>query len=215
MQRGDRVAELHERADRGGRGVEHGDAVALAELPETAAVGEGGRTFVHDERRARGERTVGDIAVAGDPADIGRAPEDIVVAQVEHPAGGDFRAEQVARARMLDAFRATRGTRGVEQEQRMLGVDPLRLAGGRLVGDGVVPPDIAAGDHRGRRARRGALDPRPVDPPQHEHGLDRRAAVRQRLVGGGLELHDLSAAPTAVGGDHAACAGVLDAVLQR
>ena len=29
----------------------------------------------------------------------------------------------------------------------MLGFDPLRLAGFRLAGDDVVPPDVAAGDH--------------------------------------------------------------------
>ena len=87
----------------------------------------------------------------------------------------------------------------------MLRIDPLRIAGRRLVGDRVVPPDIAARSHRDRRA--GTL--------QHEHGRDAHAALGERFVGGGLELDHLTATPATVGGDHAARAGVLDPVFQR
>ena len=140
-----------------------------------------------------------------DPADIRGTPEDIVVPQVEHPTGGDLGAEQVARARVLDALGATGGSGGVEQEQRVLRIDPLGIAGRRLVGDRIVPPDIAAGDHRNSRA----------GTPQHEHGRDARAALGERFVGSGLELDHLTTPPATVSGDHAARAGVLDPVFQR
>ena len=140
-----------------------------------------------------------------DPADISRAPEDIVGPQIEHPTGGDLGAEQIARARVLDALGAAGGPGGVEQEERVLRIDPLGIAGRRLVDDRIVPPDIAARGHRDGRA----------GTPQHEHGLDARAALGEGCVGSGLELDHLTATPAAVGGDHAARAGVLDPVFQR
>ncbi len=203
--RRDVVAELHQRADRRRRGVEDRHAVLLADLPEAAAIGEGRRAFVHHQRRAGSERAVADVAVAGDPADVGGAPEDVVVLDVEHPLGRQLGAQQVTRARVLDALGLAGGAGGIEQEQWMLRVDPFRIASRRLACDQVVPPDVAALDHR-------HLVPRAL---QHDHGLDGLAAHRQRLVGRGLELDLVPAAPAGVGGDQAARAGVLDAVLQR
>ena len=79
------VAPLHERADGGRRGVELGHAVALDDRPETVASGRVGRALVDDRRGAVGQRPVDDVAVAGDPADVGRAPVDVLVGvQVEH-----------------------------------------------------------------------------------------------------------------------------------
>src|SRR5690606_28583377 len=71
---GDLVAPLHERADRGGRGVEDAHAVLLHDLPEAALVRGVRGAFVHDLGGAVGERAVDDVGVAGDPADVGGAP---------------------------------------------------------------------------------------------------------------------------------------------
>ena len=79
------VAPLDERADRGRGRVEDGDLVLLDDLPEAAFVGIVRAPFVHQDRRAGRERAVDDVAVAGDPADVGGAPEDVVVAMVEDP----------------------------------------------------------------------------------------------------------------------------------
>ena len=96
------IAELHHRAYRGVRGVENRHAVRQADLPEARAVRICRRAYIHDDRRARGERPVGDIAVAGNPADISRAPEHVVRAQIEHPLHGELCAEQEPGARMLN-----------------------------------------------------------------------------------------------------------------
>ena len=78
------VAPLHERADRGRRGVEDRDAVPLDDRPEPVLVRVVRRALVHDARRAVRERAVDDVGVAGDPADVGRAPVDVGVGvQVE------------------------------------------------------------------------------------------------------------------------------------
>ena len=41
-------------------------------------------TLEHQGGRAIGQRTVDDVAVAGDPADIGRAPVDVAIVIIEH-----------------------------------------------------------------------------------------------------------------------------------
>src|SRR5581483_2127686 len=65
---------LHVRADRRRRRVEDGHAVALDDRPPAILVGIVGCALVHHGRRAVAERPVDDVAVAGDPADVGGAP---------------------------------------------------------------------------------------------------------------------------------------------
>ncbi len=48
-------------------------------LPEAVEVGEVGRALVHEDGGAVLEGAVDDVAVAGDPADVGGAPVDVVV----------------------------------------------------------------------------------------------------------------------------------------
>src|SRR5690606_16939988 len=66
-------AELDEGADgRGGR-VEDGDVVAGDHLPQPVRAGVDGVALVHHLRGAQGHGAVDDVAVAGHPADVGRA----------------------------------------------------------------------------------------------------------------------------------------------
>src|SRR5690242_5315089 len=90
---------------------------------------------------------------------------------------------------MLDAFGLAGRAGGVEKEQRVLGLDPLRLTIGRGVADEVVPPDVALGIHGHGLVRT----------PSYDDPLDARTAVGQSLVGGSLQLDDVSAAPAPVG----------------
>ena len=78
-----RVAPLNEGADGGGRGVKDGNFVGVDDLPEAVRFGPVGRAFVHHHGCAVLERAVDDVAVAGDPADVGRAPVDVLFAQIE------------------------------------------------------------------------------------------------------------------------------------
>src|SRR5207247_1281501 len=104
------AAGAHERADGRRRGVEHGDAVALYDLPEATPVGVIRRALVHHAGGAEGKRAVDDVAVSGDPADIGRAPVHVVVAQIEDVLAGDVRADQVAGRGVEHALRPPGGT---------------------------------------------------------------------------------------------------------
>src|SRR5690606_5113126 len=77
--RGDVLAPLHRRADRGGRGVEQGDLVLLDDLPPAALVREVRGALVDDLGGAVGHRAVDHVGVPGDPADVGRAPVHVAL----------------------------------------------------------------------------------------------------------------------------------------
>ena len=89
-------AKGHQAADGGGGGVELGDAVLGDDLPEATGVGIGGDAFEHQGGGAVGEGAVDDIAVAGDPADIGGAPEDVAVVVIEGDLMGQGGIDEVA-----------------------------------------------------------------------------------------------------------------------
>ena len=161
------VAPLHERADGGRRGVEDRHAEPLADLPEAILLRPVGRALVHHARRAVRERAVHEIRVARDPADVGGAPEDVVLLEVEHDARRRRRADEVARRRVDDPLRLARRARGVEDEEDVLGVHRLGLAPHAGGAHQAVPPVVAPFLHLGER-----LAARRAGPALHD---DRRA----------------------------------------
>jgi hypothetical protein len=199
------VAPLHERPDRGRGGVELGDAVALDDLPEAVLGRVVGHALVHHRGGPVGQRPVDDVAVPGDPADVGRAPVDVGVGlEVEHVAVGEGDLGEVAAGGVHDALGLAGGARGVEQVEQVLAVHRLARAVGLLAVHGLVPPQVAALIHLD--VVLAALD--------DQHVLD-RGGVGQRLVRVGLERRDLAAPVAAVGGDQHLRLGVVDAVAQR
>ena len=116
------LAPLHEGADRGRRGVEDRHAVALDELPPAVLARRVGRALVEHRRRAVGQRAVDDVAVAGDPADVGAAPVDVGFGmQVEDHPVGRRHLRQIAAGGVQDPLGLAGRPRRVEQEQRLLG----------------------------------------------------------------------------------------------
>ena len=75
----DLPAPLHAGADQCGRGVELGDFVLLHQLPESALMRGVRCALVDHLGRTVDQRTVDDVAVAGDPSDIGGAPVDVLL----------------------------------------------------------------------------------------------------------------------------------------
>ncbi len=98
--------------------------------------GEAGGALVDDLGDAVGQRAVDDVGVAGDPADVGGAPVHVGLGfDVEHVVVGVGDLGQVAAGGVHDALGLAGGARGVEQEQRMLGVERLRGVLGRRAVD--------------------------------------------------------------------------------
>src|SRR5688572_33355550 len=76
-------APLHECANRSWSCVEDCDTAARTDVPEAILCGRIGSALVHHAGSAVGERAIDEVGVAGHPADVGGAPEDVVVAEIE------------------------------------------------------------------------------------------------------------------------------------
>ncbi|MDQ1169977.1 hypothetical protein QE392_001781 [Microbacterium proteolyticum] len=200
------AADLHERPDGRRSGVEDGDAVLLDQLPPASGMRRVGGSLVQQLRRAVGERSVRHIRVAGDPADVGRAPVHIGLGvHVVDDAVGERRLREIAARGVQDALRFPRRPRGVKDEQRRLGREGPRLVLGGRLRDDVVPPHVPL------------IGPLDLVPPalDDDHMLDGlldagAVAIGEGLVDRGLEGGHLALAPPAVGGDHDLGAGVID-----
>ncbi len=81
------------RESRWGMCGENADTILLDDAPPAVELREIGSAFVHHAGRAGGEWSIDDVAVAGDPADIGRAPIGVFFLEIEDPfhGGGDVR----------------------------------------------------------------------------------------------------------------------------
>ena len=199
---------FHEGTNRGRCGVQHRHAVAFADVPEAVALGPVGRPFVHHHRGTVGERTVYDIRMARHPADIGGAPEDVVVAQVEDVLRRRRHLGEVATGGVHDPLRFPGRARRVQNEQQVLCFHPFGLAMRRLGVERAVPPVIAAVRHRAVRRIE-----RPATTMNHQATGDRRA-LGERVVHEALERQRLAAPISAVGGDATDRLGVVDPVAQ-
>ena len=147
------VARLHQRADRGRRGVEDIDLVLVDDLPEPRHRRIIRHAFEHQRGGAVGERAIDDVAVAGDPADVGGAPINVAVVIVEDVLMRHRRVDQIAGGGVQHALRLAGRARGVEDEQRILRV---HVGARALRGDhvlGLVVPDVTHRIHVDRRRR--------------------------------------------------------------
>ena len=98
------------------------------------------------------QRSIDDIAVAGDPSDVGRAPVGVFFLDVENPLHGDVGANRIAARRVDDTLRLAGGSGGVEDVERVLGIERLGGTFVRCICHQFVPPVIAARLHIDRRA---------------------------------------------------------------
>ena len=87
-----------------------------------------GNALEHDAGGAVAQRAVDDVAVAGDPADVGGAPVDVVLMIVEDHLVGHGGIEQVTAGGVHDALGLAGGAGGVEDEERIFGVHLLGRA---------------------------------------------------------------------------------------
>jgi hypothetical protein len=87
---------------------------------KAAGVRGAGHPFVHEAGGPVGEGTVHDVAVAGNPADIGGTPVDIGIPMVEGPLEGHVGVEVVAPGGVDDPLGLAGGAAGIEDERAYL-----------------------------------------------------------------------------------------------
>src|SRR5206468_3875748 len=105
---------------------------AVDRFPEAAEVGVIGDAVEHHAGRAHRKRSVDDVAVPGNPADIGSAPEDVVAPIVEYPFEGGRGPDRIGtggvdEARWLHPRAARR--RWIAQQPPQTALRPARLPG--------------------------------------------------------------------------------------
>ena len=163
------IAPANESADRRRRSIKNVDPIFLDDSPEPIRLGPVRRAFVHDDGRAIRERAINDVAVSGDPADIGRAPINIFIADIEDVFGGRINAHQITAGGVQNSFRFSGRSAGVKNVKRMLAVERRGRAVCIHVFQFPMPPNVAAFLHvdvicrrgekqsrAGQRCRRGA-----------------------------------------------------------
>src|ERR1700745_88384 len=141
------VAPANESADRRRCCIENVDPIFFDDFPEPVRFRPIWRPFVHDRCRAIGERTIDDIAVAGDPADISRAPKDVFVANIEDVLRGGINADQITTCGMQNPLWLSSRTTRVEKIKRMLAVEGCRRTVRVDILQLAMPPDVAAFFH--------------------------------------------------------------------
>mmetsp|Transcript_13589 Transcript_13589/g.26034 ORF Transcript_13589/g.26034 Transcript_13589/m.26034 type:complete len:585 (-) Transcript_13589:111-1865(-) len=201
---GDVVAGAHEGAHERGRRVELSHLVLVHHVPAAACVGVCGHPLEHHLRSAVQHGPVGEVRVAGDPAAVRCAPEDVVRLVVKHVLEGGCRAYHVAARGVHHALGHASGSRGVQREERVLGVHPLAGAVGGLRGHLVLVPVVAPLHEAAVGARHG--DGVVV----HQHVPWPRARLLgdgARVVHDALEADGLGAAHHCAAGDEHVCFG--------
>ena len=189
-----------------GRGVEDVDIQALGDSPYPARVGVGRDTFVEDAGRSQRQRTVNNIGVARDPADVGHAPVNILGMNVLDVFGGTGHIREVAASAVLAAFGLSGAAAGVHEEQRR-----LRIHGDgrhdltRVIGEHFVNPEIAP-FHK-RRSRR-TLAGVPAPDQDLVHHMAFLFGKVQRDVGGRFVVEHLAVAIVTIHRDQDVAGGI-------
>ncbi len=192
------------RADRSWRAIENGDLVLLDDVPPAIPGRKVGSAFVDHAGGAVRQRTIDDIGMPGDPADIGRGPVDVVILDVEDDSVRGRNASEIAAGGVQDAFRLGSGSGGVQEVEHVFALHLLRLTVRRLLRHDVVPPDITP--FGPVHLLTSALD--------HEHLLDGWGGL-QRFVHIDLEPGCRAAAIPSIGCDHRLGLGIVDAIGKR
>src|SRR6478609_3863793 len=120
------IAPTNERADRGRGSIKNVDPILFDDSPEPIGLWPVRCAFIHDNSCAIRERTIDDVAVTGDPADIGCAPENILIADIENVFGRAINVYQVTAGGVQNPFRFAGRSAGVEKVKRMLAVEGRR-----------------------------------------------------------------------------------------
>src|SRR5208282_6532647 len=91
-----------------------------------SGVGKRRHAFKHQARGAGAQRAVNDVAVAGDPADVGGAEINIAVVDVENVFVRERAPEQVTGGAVNDPLRLAGRAGSVKDEQKVLRVHLFR-----------------------------------------------------------------------------------------
>ncbi len=187
------VAFRHQRANSGGCSVEQGHVVLVDDLRHPARFRPVGHPFKHQRGGATGQRAIEQIAVTGDPADIGGAPVNVVVMVIKNILKGAGGIDQIAAGGMQYAFWLPGRTGGIQNKQRVFRFNRHRFMLCAGLADKIVPPEIAS--LVPRRGFSGAL--------KYDHILHAgHQRISQRVIDILFQRNGASGADTLIRCDH-------------
>jgi len=184
------ITSALQKAQSSGGNVELSDIVLFDDVPVAGEVRIGGSTFKNDGGTTKKQWGVNHVGVTSDPADITTAEVTVVIVDIEDIFASHGGTQQVSGGCVHNTLGLSGRARGVQEEQRVFGVDRL---GSKVVGillNLLVPPDITALGPRDLRAS--AL----VDQAGGHIG-----ALLQSLVDNSLGTNDLATTLTLIGSD--------------
>ena len=146
-------------------------AIIFDDSPKSIRLRPVRRALIHQGGRAQCERTINNVTVAGDPADVRCAPVKILVAQIEDIFRRRINPEQIAAGGVQNSFRFSGRAAGVKNVKRMLGIECHRLAIRIDVFQLAMPPNVAAFFHVNFIARS----------PENDDTFDRGAAAESMI----------------------------------
>jgi len=195
------VAFFGDGADGCRSGIEIVDIVFLDDGPEPAEIRIIGNAFEKDAGVTVAQRAVNNVAVTGDPSDVGGAPVSVFFPHVKSELLGHGGIQQVAGLGVDDALGLPGRTGGVKDEQRIFRVHFFGLAVTVRFGHQFFVPDISAFLHVNGCS--GAF---------HNHHGFHAGTLSHGLVAGVFLGNGFGAAVGAVAGNNDFRAGIVDAV---
>ena len=108
------VSPAQKCADRGRCGVEDVYFMPIDDAPEAVRLGKIWCAFVHQAGRAIHQRAINDVAVSGNPANVGSAPISIFLVEIEHPLRRDVSADGISAAGVHYALGFARRARRIK-----------------------------------------------------------------------------------------------------
>ena len=141
-------AGFAEHANGGRGGVENVDAEAFGDAPGAAHIRELWHAFVENARGGERERSVNNVGVPGDPADVGHAPVDVRGMNVLIVFRGAGHVGEITAGAVLAALGFAGRAAGIHEKERSFRILRNRLDGvAAIVLQNIVDKIVALHDH--------------------------------------------------------------------
>ena len=135
----------HKRTDNGGRSIENIDLELFNDVPEAIWSWIGRNTLKHHGCAAHGQRSIEDIAMTGNPADISCTPVHIIILQIKYVLHGMAGIGEIPSGSVDNTFWRAGTAACIQNKQRILRIHTHRIAlVGNIIGShDFMPPVIA------------------------------------------------------------------------
>src|SRR5689334_9790711 len=116
------LTKAHQATNSGWSAVEDSGLIFLDNFPPAVGSGIGWNALVQNNGRGVHQRSVNDVAVSGDPTDVGGTPEDVIRLDIKDKLSSGVNAYGVAALDMDNAFGLAGATACIEDVERVFAI---------------------------------------------------------------------------------------------